>query len=67
MNFNKREIGDLWVLASLEEGPRKAEFWWPRHLRAMREAGLVRPALRLHRGWELTDKARAYLKSLVRT
>jgi hypothetical protein len=58
-----------WILSDLEKsGPMlRSRFWNPDHLRALREAGLVRPALRLHRGWELTEKGRAYLKSLVRT
>ena len=62
MNLRNRNIGDLWILSFLERnGPQEAASWWHHHLPALREAGLVRPALRLHRGWELTKKGRAGL------
>jgi len=68
MTFLNLEIGRKWILFSLASlGPQKAAPWWPRHLRKLREAGLVRPALGLHRGWEITDKGRAFLKAQVRT
>ncbi len=62
MNLKSQEQGMRWILLDLANwGPRKADPWWPRHLRALRECGFVRPALRLHKGWEITDKGRVAL------
>jgi repressor of nif and glnA expression len=56
-----------WILSDLaKSGPCRIDPWYKRHLRALRERGLVRPALRLHRGWEITDKGRAALDAEAR-
>lgn len=60
--FLKTQIGYTWILADLAtKGPMRGPFWWAQQLLRLREAGLVRPSLRVHKGWEITDKGRAAL------
>lgn len=60
--FLKTQIGYTWILADLAtKGPMRGPRWWADQLRKLREAGYVRPSLRVHKVWEITDKGRAAL------
>ena len=60
--FLDTQVGYVWILADLAtKGPHRNRFWSERQLRKLREAGLVCPALRIHRAWEITEKGRAVL------
>lgn len=61
----QNEVGYHWILSDLVlKGPMKPRPWWREQLRRLHEAGLVRPALRVHGAWEATDKARAILRAM---